>query len=465
MNPFLNPINDLPLLKNIIFDPGRIRKLTTKQMKRFRDKALKKTVKYAYTVPLYHKKYKEYGVHPDDIKGIDDIIKLPFITKKDLIDTFPDNVVPVGYNKEKAHVVCTSGSTGEPLSFYTDFSTMINAIGITLRIFRDLNLNWRKSKFALVLNYSSNNVNYVDKKVFFTKIKSLFFLENYLLIHVFEPLEDIIKKLDKFKPDMIVSYPVTFQHLAFLKRKGHCKNINPKVLIVGGYLLDEYTRRYVEDTFGCRMFNLYGSAESSGDIAVECKERNWHINQDFYHIEAVDENGELVAPDEKGQIVLTRMFGKGTPFIRYIGMGDWVTLNPELKCPCGLTTQIIKGGIEGKASIILPTGKFLSFNSLTIVSNVLNDLKTFKIKQFQIVQKKIDEIEILLIVDDDLRDINPSVSLIFEKIEKEFVKKVGPGIRVNAREVKEIETSGTKPTPLIISHLRPEEVKKVLESK
>ncbi|MDH7517999.1 MAG: hypothetical protein QHH19_06635 [Candidatus Thermoplasmatota archaeon] len=53
-----------------------------KQMERYRDKVLRKTVKYAYTVPLYNKKYKDAGVHPDDIKGIENIIKLPFVTKK-----------------------------------------------------------------------------------------------------------------------------------------------------------------------------------------------------------------------------------------------------------------------------------------------------------------------------------------------------------------------------------------------
>jgi phenylacetate-coenzyme A ligase PaaK-like adenylate-forming protein len=82
MNPFLNPLTGLPFIKNIIFDPGRLHRLNHKQMERYRDKVLRKTVKYAYTVPLYNKKYKDAGVHPDDIKGIENIIKLPFVTKK-----------------------------------------------------------------------------------------------------------------------------------------------------------------------------------------------------------------------------------------------------------------------------------------------------------------------------------------------------------------------------------------------
>ena len=111
MNPFLNPITGIPFLKHFIFDPKRLNKKNPKQIEKYRNKAFRKLLRYAYTIPLYHSKYKKAGIHPNDITGIKDIKKLPFITKKDLVDNYPDGIIPPNYNKDKAFVVSTSGST------------------------------------------------------------------------------------------------------------------------------------------------------------------------------------------------------------------------------------------------------------------------------------------------------------------------------------------------------------------
>ena len=145
-------------------------------------------------------------------------------------------------------------------------------------------------------------------------------------MNAFSPIQDVVKKLDEFQPDLINSYPITFQNLAYLKRKGYGKNINPKVITVGGYVLDEYTQQYVEEAFGCQMLNTYGTAESSANIAFECRKGTWHINHDFFHIEAIDNKGEIVENGKRGHMLYTKMFGKGTPFIRYTGIDDWITI-------------------------------------------------------------------------------------------------------------------------------------------
>ena len=73
MNPLFNPFISFPFLKNFIFDPGRLERLSPLQLERYRDRALRKIVRYAYDAPLYRRKYKDAGVHPSDIKGIKDI--------------------------------------------------------------------------------------------------------------------------------------------------------------------------------------------------------------------------------------------------------------------------------------------------------------------------------------------------------------------------------------------------------
>jgi len=467
MNPFLNPMTGIPVLKNFIFDSGRLHRCGPKKIERYKDKAFRKIVKYAYTVPLYHKKYKEAGIHPDDIKGIKDITKLPLITKQDLVEHFPNDVVPYGYNKNKAQIVCTGGSTGKPISIYTDFSIFAEGIGAPLRCIRSLNLNWRTTKVANIGTFDPNRADNEARKAIYSKVPVFRTVKNRLSVNAFDPIKDIMKKLDEFQPDLILTYPVTFQNLAYLKNKGYGENVKPKILQSSGYILDNYTKEYAEDAFGCKMINTYGSVEAFSEtpVAYECLEGTWHINYDYFHVETIDKNMDLVGPNERGHVVITRLFGKCEPMIRYTGMDDWVTLTPNQECSCGLTTPTFKDGVEGRisSSVVLPDGRIYPGASFAILSLILNELKTRKVKQFQIIQKKIDEIDILLVIDEDLRSEAPPTNVLFEKIKETYQEKVGPDVTIMVKEVEEIKSPPNKPAPIVVSHLTAKDREKVLK--
>jgi phenylacetate-CoA ligase len=468
MNPFLNPMTGVPFLKHFLFDSNRLYRLNPKQLEKYRDKALRRIVKYAFTVPLYHKKYTKAGIHPDDIRGINDITKLPFITKKDLVDNYPDGIVPLQYNKEKAYVVSTSGSTGKPVASFLDFSVYSEGVGASLRIMNAYGLNWRKTRYVNIGTFVPGKADEVARQAFFSKAKFAYSSDNYITINTFEPIKEIMKRLDEIRPDAILSYPVTYQNLAYLKKKGYGKNVHPKALLVGGYLLDEYTRNYVEEAFGCNMYNGYGAAETSSEasIAFECVQKRWHINTDFYHVETIDENSELIGNGKIGHIVVTRLFGKATPIIRYTGLDDWVTLTEEYDCECGLFTPTFKEGVEGRrsSSIILPDGRIYPAATFANLSDVFNKMKTRKIKQFQIVQKKVDEFDILIIIDEDLRNEAPSVDEIFKRVKDVYQEKVGQDVKINVREVHEIESPPNKPASQVISLLTEAERERIIEN-
>ena len=466
MNPFLNPINGIPAIKNFIFDPGRLRTSTPKDIERYRDKAFKKIVKYAYTVPLYHDKYKKAGIHPSDIKGMQDVTKLPFITKKDITNNYPNNIIPTTCNTKNVKTIGTSGSSGKPITIYTDFYTLSKVSMCNLRTIMELGLNWRKTKYAHIGNFSANHPDSVAQDLFLKKTSFLFSSSNLVNMNAYDPIEETLKKLDRAQPDIIISYPATLHHLAFLKKKGYGRHIHPKILLTGGSVLDEYTKQYVEDAFECKVYNIYSSTESGAEISFECVEGTWHINYDFFHVEAIDENMDVVSPDERGLIVLTRLFGRGTPIIRYTGMKDWISISQTYNCNCGLYGPILKDGVEGRASatIVLPDGRVLpSFQSY--ISILLNNLKAYKIKQFQIIQKKINEIVILLVIDEDLRDSGPSVDFIFDKIKETYQREAGPNVKINVKEIKEIKSRPDKPAPLVISHVNLEEGYELLNKK
>ncbi len=467
MNPLLNPQITLPLIKNYFTDPTRHERLSPTQLQKYRTKKFRKILSYAATVPLYHKKYIEAHIHPTEVTQLSEITTLPYVTKQDITKGFPDSIIPSNYNKNNAHIVSTGGTTGKPVSIYTDFQTMLRALGPILYQMHYYKLHPRKTRIAHLGNFNRYRIDHVAQHHFLPHLRHVTNLDNVLNLDVNTPVPHMMQQLNSFQPDLIISYPAIFQHLAFLKKKGHGDHVNPRLLQVGGAILDEYTRRYVENAFNCPLRNIYLSVEAQACIAFECQEKHWHIHSDFFHLEAINDHNQLVAPGERGHIVITRLFGKGTPIIRYTGMDDWITLSDNEHCSCGLKSPILKKPVEGRmrANIILPNGKVFPPGAFCFISPVLHELNTYKVKQFQIVQKKIDEIQILLVIDKDLRTIGPSFTKIAEEIRKKYQEKTGPTVTITVTEVPEIkgDKKSNKPAPIVISHVQPNEAYKTLD--
>lgn len=466
MNPFLNPISGATLLKNYLCDTRRLNTRSSEQITTYRNKMFLRTIRYANTVPLYHKKYTAAGVHPQDIHGITDVTNIPFVSKPDLVAHYPNELLPLNYNRKNAHLVSTSGSTGKQVSLYTDLSVFIGGIGALLRIYDQLHLNWRTSRIANIGNFNQNMADSTAENLFYSKASFVFAKNTRFRTNAFLPMKEIITQLDRFKPDVIYSYPATLFQLAYYKRKGLGGHINPKAFLTGGSVLEPYTRAYVEETFGCKMHNVYESVETLGaPIAFECNEGTWHINYDFFHVEAIDDEMTPVETGKRGHIVVTRLYGKATPIVRYTGMDDWILIAEDEECACGLHTPTLKGGVEGRRSdsVVLPDGRVFPAASFASLYSILNELKTRKVKQFQIIQKKLDVIDIHVVIDEDLRYVGPSLEMIFEKIKEIHQKKAGPGVLITVTEVQDIPTLKGKPAPLVISHIRPAKGYKVID--
>jgi phenylacetate-coenzyme A ligase PaaK-like adenylate-forming protein len=174
-------------------------------------------------------------------------------------------------------------------------------------------------------------------------------------------------------------------------------------------------------------------------------------------VEAIDDKGALVGEGERGHIVISRLWGRGTPIIRYSGMDDWVRIGEPQRCECGLKTRVILGGVEGRkrANIVLPDGRVFPPGAFCFITPVLNKLNTFKVRQYQIVQEKIDKIVVYLVIDEHLHDEPPSADVIMKHVQEIYEKKVGPGVNIIVKEVDKIlhPTNARKPPPIVISHV------------
>ena len=433
-------------------DIKRVRQKKEEEIERYRNKCFRKIVRYAYSVPIYKKKYKEAGIHPDDIKGIEDIRKLPFITKNDLRKNFPDGIVPSGFDIKNAYLISTSGSTGQPVSIYVDTYTIIKALLGFIREIQEYGVNWRKTRISVIVDLTPESAEeaYLAQTVL-PNLKKIFSFKNMQVLHVGENPEILIKKINDFQPEFLGGYPGVMRALAVLKRKGYGKDIHPKVMASSGAVLDDYTRKYIEDAFNAKIFDAYGSTEA-GPVAFECRKGCYHIHSDLVHLEFIDEDGNYVEDGKPGHVVVTKLYGRGTPIIRYTGMND-ILISPSKKCTCGINTPLIEK-IAGRRAdaIILPNGEIIPPLSITgIPGKVMKRLGTDKIKQFQIVQEDYDRIRFLLVIDDELRNVGPPVEKIFEEIKKEGKKKIGSDVTVEVVEVEKIQKEGDLPPPVIIS--------------
>lgn len=460
MDPFLNPFFLLRIAKIYFFDINRIWKASWEEIRKYQDKCLRKMVKYAYSVPLYHDKYKKAGVHPNDVRGIKDIGKLPFITKNDLRDYYPDGIIPKGFDKKTGFLMSTSGSTGKPVFVYCDKFSSIKRLTANVRELKAYGGNWRKSKIVLVIDLESGSVeNTVFSMSVMPFLKQILPMDNINYIHMGEKPEVLINKINDSKPEFIGTDPNMLRDLAFLRNNGYGEDIKPRYIISSGAMLDSYTKKYVESAFDVRVLDVYGSTEA-GSLAFECLDGNYHILSDFAHLEILDDEQKPVDYNTPGRLVVTRLYGKGTPIIRYTGNEDFLIPIKET-CICGVNTPLIKK-IEGRSTdmIVLPDGKLMSPLTVTgIPAKVMDYFGTYKIKQFQIIQHRIDEMEILIVIDDKLRDLGPSVERLLDELTKRFSEKIGHGIKIVVHEVDEVQKdAGSGYVKVVISKVKRPEV-------
>lgn len=461
MNPLVNPVFLSKLIHSYLFDVNRVYRSTPEQLQRYQDKHFCQVVRYAYTVPLYHEKYKQAGIHPHDITGTKDAEKLPYVTKQDFRGKTADTLLPAGKNPSKYAVVSTSGSTGKPVTLYSDPYTIFHTFIGFIRSIREHDVNWRKTRMALIADLTPDSAEEAYfRRTAMPSLKSVFSLKNQQVFHVGDPAEKLLKDLEQFQPEFIGGYPGVLKILAILKKQGKAPKLLPRVIATSGAILDEYTRQYIKTAFSADLFDAYGATECS-PMAFECKHGHYHVNSDFVFMELIDPKEKETISGDGGNIVVTRLFGRGTPVVRYTGISDLVIPSDETSESCGIHTQILEG-IGGRQvdAIVLPSGEMIPPSAFTgIPHHVMHTYKTEKIQQFQIIQQNRTDIEILLVIDETLRDEGPSVETLVDEIKKMYNQKLGKEMNITIREVKKIthvrEGSATPP-PVVISKVHME---------
>ena len=439
MNLLFNPPLLIKIAKDYLSDMDRLTRYSFDKIDEYRNNAFRKLIQYAYTVPIYRDKYKKAEVKIQDIKSIEDIVKLPIVHREDLIKSYPHGLIPPVPRRDRI-LVNTSGSTRNPVKLYMDQYILMRSLILYVRELKYYGMRWNKSRISIIGNfYQQTALTRYFASGAEPSLKPFFSFKNIQLLNADDDLKEMIKRLDDFKPEFIIGFPGPLRHLALLKKEGYGKNVEPRCIVSSGGLIDRYEKKNIEKIFGARVFDIYGSTEA-GPISFECEKGNFHINSDAVYLEVVNRDGEILEKGKKGKLVITRLYGRGTPIIRYTGMGDIITLK-EGSCSCGLQTELL-AKVHGriKETLVLPDKKLVLPDELADVpGKVMLELKTDKIDRIQIVQRSLSKIDVLVIINQDKRNKGASVEKLFEGLKREYQKLFGSKVEVDVKEVEKLE--------------------------
>jgi len=395
------------------------------QLRELQNEKLRALIKHAYeNVPYYHRVFKERGLTDKDIRAIEDLPKLPILTKDDIRQNFRE-LMANDFKGRKPFLNATSGSTGEPLKYYI---TMDTASITWAGMFRGW--GWAGYKLGDRRATLGGSSLVPDKPPTFVErarrmgernlpLSAAGMNENKMALYA--------RKLEKYKPKFIYGYPSAIYTFAdYLMREG-INNIRPQAIFTTAEMLLPHHRRIIEERFRCPVFDQYGCYDG-GAQALECHaHQGLHISAEKAVTEFVDGNRTPVAPGNMGEILATDLHNYAMPFIRY-AVGDMGTLSSK-PCPCGRGLPVMKS-IEGRTTdqLVFSNGVVLSGPALTLV------FKDCAIKQYQVIQEAKDGLLIKVVKGEGYtdRDTNHFLGIIKShagegiSIETEFVDEILP---------------------------------------
>lgn len=283
------------------------------------------------SVPYYKKLMQDKGLTPDDIKGIEDIHKLPFISKKDLRECYPYGMLGAPL-KDCVRIHSTSGTTGKRvIAFYTR---------------NDLDL-WSDCTARALVAAGATDEDVVQVSYGYGLFTGGFGLNDgaiklgCLTVPMSSGNTDRqIMFINDLKATVLCCTPSYAAYIAeTMKEQGYTPDQIPlKAGIFGAEAWSEEMRHDIEKTLGIKAYDIYGLTELSGPgVAFECSDQSgMHVNEDHFYVETIDpKTGEVLPEGEEGEIVFTSLDKEAFPLLRY-RTRDISRLSRE-KCSCGRT--------------------------------------------------------------------------------------------------------------------------------
>lgn len=350
-------------------------------------------------VPYYSAAMKSHGRLED----------LPVLTKPILQAHF-DDLKSDQIDGYKWYLNSSGGSTGQPQTFVQD------------RTYLQWNLATQAYYYRAILGIEFESVRKVvlwgsERDFFHTasglKPKLSNWLTQTTFLNTFKVspsrMREYINIVNRRKPRLIKGYAGSLYELARTARDCGIDVHAPDLVYSSAETLMPHMRETIEETFGCKVFDFYGSREV-GAIAGECRSGMMHVFDFNTMVEVVDAAGQPVEPGKEGRLIVTTLHNYSMPLIRY-EIGDTGVRGG--KCDCGLTSPTLER-VTGRL-----TDHFITTGGDIVHGEYFTHLFYFRdwIKEFQVLQTDVDRIEVYFVSDGeavaaDVDDINDKIRLV-----------------------------------------------------
>jgi phenylacetate-CoA ligase len=379
------------------------------------------------TVPYYRRLFERSGFHPDRVAHVRDLAQLPFLTKPLIRENCEalkaEAAGPlIRYN--------TGGSTGEPLVFFMGMS----------RVSHDVAAKWRATRWwgvdigdcEAVLWGSPIELGKQDRvkhwrdRLFRSHLLPAFQMSE-------SQMSRYLDRLARLRPRMLFGYASALALLAsHAQREGRkVDELGIRVAFATGETLYPGQREIIGRVFGCPVANGYGSRDG-GFIAHECPQGSLHLSAEHIVVELVDEAGQLVAPGEVGEVVVTHLATPEFPLIRY-RTGD-MAAQATSPCRCGRGLPVLEK-VLGRSTDFIRTPSGNLMHALALIYEVREKPG---VRAFKFIQDEDLSLELLLVAGPEL------TADVERQIVAGLMARMGAGGRLKITRVAEIppEKSG-----------------------
>lgn len=400
---------------------------------------LQAVVKKAYeNVPYYRNRFHELKVKPEDIRTLEDIVKLPFTAKADLREGYPFGMFAVPFN-EIVEIHTSSGTTGKPVVVgYTrkDIDVWGEVMARALTMVGATKDDIIQNAYGYGLFTGGLGVHYGAQKIGAT----------VLPISAGNTKRQLEAMLD-FGSTIITCTPSYALHLAEVAADQgiNCKDLKLKAGCFGAEVWTEKMRDALEQKFNLIALNIYGLTELIGPgVAQECEDKSGlHIAEDHFYPEIVSpETLEPLPEGQKGELVLTSLTRDGMPMIRF-RTRDITSLRREV-CKCG-RTLVKMDRIMGRSDDMLKIRGVLIFPSQ--IEKALLEIKGIE-PHYQIIVTRphhLDELEVQVETSKDIfSDEIKHIEEMKKKISNHIEKSIGLRVKVTLVEPKTLPRSEGK---------------------
>lgn len=356
---------------------------SAEQMTNFQNARLQQLVQYAAAkVPFYRDWFRQSGINPKDIKSIDDLQRLPIVDKPLMRREGISRFAAEGFPENQRIYSRSSGSTGEPFSFY--ISKLSNSVNTAAKL-----RTWYQADYRLGDKYMkiANGERQSKIKKFQDKFNNCLFVSFSSMDDA--QMQEILLQIEHFQPTIIRSYPIPIYLLA--QYRSHHSNqyhFHPRHIMTTGSTLPQTYREAIEQAFGCDVMDSYSCEGTSN--TYETPAHNGYNQTPYYGIiEIMDDNNQPVS-NGVGRVVSTDFWNLAHPFIRY-NTQDLV----EVKN--GRIIRIM--GRECDSIVVANNTRFTVHNFSHFFLHDVNGVQAY-----QIVKKKNGFIKFRLVVDSQFSD-------------------------------------------------------------